>query len=42
MGRRGEVSELFGALVFLASEDSRYVTGETIAVDGGWVAYGFL
>lgn len=42
MGRRGEVPELFGVLWFLASEDSRYVTGETIAVDGGWVAYGFL
>lgn len=42
MGRRGELAELFGALLFLASDDSRYVTGETIAVDGGWVAYGFL
>jgi len=42
MGRRGELPELFGVLRFLASDDSRYVTGETIAVDGGWVAYGFL
>ena len=42
MGRRGEIPELFGTLLFLASDHSRYITGETIAVDGGWVAYGFL
>ena len=42
MGRRGEIPELFGALLFLASDDSKYITGDTISVDGGWVAYGFM
>lgn len=38
MGRPGDVEELAGAVVFLASDSSSYVTGQTIAVDGGWTA----
>ena len=38
MGRAGEEHELDGALLFLASNASTYVTGQTIAVDGGWTA----
>jgi NAD(P)-dependent dehydrogenase (short-subunit alcohol dehydrogenase family) len=38
MGRWGEVHELAGAAVFLASEASSYVTGSSIFVDGGWTA----
>jgi 3-oxoacyl-[acyl-carrier protein] reductase len=35
MGRPGHVDEMAGAAVFLASELSSYVTGQTIHVDGG-------
>jgi NAD(P)-dependent dehydrogenase (short-subunit alcohol dehydrogenase family) len=40
MGRWGEVDELVGAAVYLASPAARFVTGETIRVDGGFLAAG--
>lgn len=37
-GRWGTPEDLAGAIVFLASENSNYINGYTIAVDGGWLA----
>ncbi len=37
-GRWGEPEDLKGIVVFLASEASAYMTGYTVAVDGGWLA----
>lgn len=38
MGRNGELSDLAGPAVFLASDASAYVTGQMLAVDGGYTA----
>ncbi|MEU6381173.1 SDR family oxidoreductase [Streptomyces sp. NPDC046909] len=42
MGRRGRPEDITGPVLFLASEDAAYVTGQTLVVDGGWLSYGYL
>tara|TARA_B110000305_G_C19360300_1_gene599088 strand:+ start:191 stop:886 length:696 start_codon:yes stop_codon:yes gene_type:complete len=38
--RWGEASDLFGAIEYLISNKSSYVTGQDMVIDGGWIAKG--
>jgi len=37
LGRLGEPEDIIGAILFLASDESRWVTGSTVTVDGGYL-----
>jgi NAD(P)-dependent dehydrogenase (short-subunit alcohol dehydrogenase family) len=42
LGRFGQPDEIADAVLYLASDRSRYLTGQVIAPDGGWTAFGWI
>jgi len=42
MGDLGNGLDIGHAVVYLAGDEARYITGALLAVDGGWLAYGFV
>ncbi len=42
LGRIGEVGDMTGLAVYMASDEAAYLTGSVVNVDGGWVANGYL
>lgn len=41
LGRYAQPSEMASAIAFLASDDASFITGHALAVDGGYLAFGF-
>jgi NAD(P)-dependent dehydrogenase (short-subunit alcohol dehydrogenase family) len=41
-GRLAECGDVADTVVFLASDASKHIVGQTIVIDGGWTAYGYL
>jgi NAD(P)-dependent dehydrogenase (short-subunit alcohol dehydrogenase family) len=42
IGRIGRMEDLVGPAVFLASPDSDFMCGQSLIIDGGWLAFGFM
>lgn len=42
LGRFGVVEDIAHSVLFLAAEESSYITGQCLTVDGGYTAYGFV
>lgn len=41
-GRIGEVEDILGLAVYMASDEASFMTGSVVSIDGGWTAYGYL
>jgi NAD(P)-dependent dehydrogenase (short-subunit alcohol dehydrogenase family) len=41
IGRIGQMEDLVGPAVFLASSESDFMCGQSLVIDGGWLAFGF-
>jgi NAD(P)-dependent dehydrogenase (short-subunit alcohol dehydrogenase family) len=40
MRRAADTNEIADALLFLLSDEARYITAEVVTIDGGWLAFG--
>jgi NAD(P)-dependent dehydrogenase (short-subunit alcohol dehydrogenase family) len=38
----GSVEDIAAAVIFVAGPGAGFMTGETLNIDGGWTAYGYL
>jgi NAD(P)-dependent dehydrogenase (short-subunit alcohol dehydrogenase family) len=38
LGKPGETDDIAAAVLYLVSDDAKYVTGHVLVVDGGWAA----
>ena len=39
LGRKAEVGEITSSIIYLASDEASYITGQNIIIDGGWTAW---
>lgn len=42
IGRIGQSEDIVGLAVYMAGDESSFMTGSVVNLDGGWVAYGYL
>ena len=42
LGRLGQVDDIAKVVLFLVSDEAGYITGVSLPVDGGWLAYGYI